>query len=631
MSLPSAADRPLDAPANPSLPLPALPVPADGALARLAPDVRDALLATAGVDACSADALLADADALGRHLWLLAEGSIALRPAGTGEPAGVLWLRPGDFLGLGALPHGDLAEWTAVGGPQGARLWRWAADDLAGPAFDHPSLVLVGDPRAWHPTQRPGGTAPGLPPTPSLLVRDLVRREPVTVDPGLPIREAARLMSRDKVSSLLLVRDGRLEGILTDRDLRNRVLARDLSPDEAVRTIATASPHAIDGRRPSAEALLLMARHNIHHLPVLDQGRVSGVLTGSDMLDPDRASPANLVRRIHACTAVDAIAEVTAEIPRLQQRLAAAGTAAHSVGYLVTALADATTVRLLQMAEARLGPPPVPYAWVAAGSQARCEQMARSDQDNGMILDDGFDAGAHGAYFEALSQEVTAGLDRCGYVFCPGDMMARNPTWRSTARSWTERFSGWIDTPEPKALMLTSVFFDMRFIHGAERLVEQVRGPLLARTRGHRLFLSHMVGNALHHRVPLNLFGALSTSRHAGHRDTLDLKHTGSVPIIDLARIYALAGGSAAVNTDERLAAAPASMEVSESGSRDLRDALAFITALRLRHQAAQARAGETPDNHVRLSELGQLERRQLKDAFTVVQELQSVLASRYR
>jgi CBS domain-containing protein len=140
-----------------------------------------------------------------------------------------------------------------------------------------------------------------------------------------------------------------------------------------------------------------------------------------------------------------------------------------------------------------------------------------------------------------------------------------------------------------------------------------------------------MVGNALHHRVPLTLFGGLATTRHGDHRDTLDLKHTGSVPIIDLARIYALAGGSAAVNTDERLAEAPASAEVTEAGSRDLRDALAFITSLRLRHQAQQVRAGEPPDNHIRLSEIGNLERRQLKDAFVVVQAMQSVLANRYR
>jgi CBS domain-containing protein len=136
------------------------------------------------------------------------------------------------------------------------------------------------------------------------------------------------------------------------------------------------------------------------------------------------------------------------------------------IGQIVTAMTDALTVRLLQLAEAQLGPPPVPYAWVAAGSQARSEQTAKSDQDNCLVLDDRYDVDRDGPYFEALARQVCSGLDACGYVFCPGEMMAMTERWRQPLQRWLERFRHWIDQPEPAALMHTCVFFDMRPVHG---------------------------------------------------------------------------------------------------------------------------------------------------------------------
>jgi CBS domain-containing protein len=140
-----------------------------------------------------------------------------------------------------------------------------------------------------------------------------------------------------------------------------------------------------------------------------------------------------------------------------------------------------------------------------------------------------------------------------------------------------------------------------------------------------------MAGNALLHRPALSMFGGLATVRHGTLRDAIDLKHSGIVPIVDLARVYALAGGHDAVNTHDRLLVAAQGKEISEQSARDLRDALEFLAALRIRHQAAQMARGEAPDNFLSLGEVSNFERSQLKDAFAVVQTLQSVLAQRYR
>lgn len=465
----------------------------------------------------------------------------------------------------------------------------------------------------------------------TMPVRDLVRRAPVTLAPTASIQQAAQLMRAQRVSSVLVVQAGQLFGLVTDRDLRNRVVAEGLDIQRPVVDITTLAPLTVQAQRPAFEALLLMARNNIHHVPVRDGDQVVGMLTATDLTEQQSTSAVYLVGQIHKQTTLDGLVAAAAKVAPMQRQLAAAHASAYSTGHIVTAVTDAITIRLLQLAEARLGPAPVPYAWVAAGSQARNEQTAKSDQDNCLVLDNAYQPAQHGAYFEALAQEVNAGLDACGYVFCPGEMMARTDKWRQTQATWADYFHRWTSVPEPMALMLTCVFFDLRLIHGQASLLDELRRQVLAKTQANRIFLAHMVGNALKHRPALSLFGGIATIRSGEHRDTVDLKHSGIVPIVDLARIYALAGGHEAVNTHDRLAVAADSQEISPSSAHSLRDALEFMARLRIDHQARQMAGGQRADNHLHLDELSHFERSQLKDAFGEVQQLQSVLAGRYR
>jgi CBS domain-containing protein len=464
----------------------------------------------------------------------------------------------------------------------------------------------------------------------TLPIRSLLRRPAVTVGPDVSIRAAAQVMQQQRVSSVLVVRDGALLGIVTDRDLRNRVLAAGRNPDTPVQAIATTDLHTIDANAYAFDALLLMARHNIHHVPVLEGGRVLGVLTSTDVQQQQSNSAVNLAGAIYRQDNIEGLVQTAARIGELQRQLAAAQTSAHTTGRLISAMTDALTARLLQLAQQQLGPPPVPYAWVAAGSQGRNEQTAKSDQDNCLVLDDRFDAQQHGPYFEALARFVCDGLNACGYIYCPGEMMAMTPTWRQPRARWLAYFLDWIERPDPKALMLTCVFFDQRFVYGEPLLLERLRAEVLRRTPAQRIFLAHMVSNALTHQPPLGWLGQIQTIRHGEHEGTVDLKHSAIVPIIDLARVYALAGGIAAVNTRERLQAAASSGEISAERTRDLLDALEFVSTLRIQHQARLMAAGQPANNYLRLEELSELERRHLKDVFGVVKDLQGVLEKRY-
>ena len=464
----------------------------------------------------------------------------------------------------------------------------------------------------------------------SLPLRSLLRRAPVTAAPQMRIQDAAVLMRDQRVSSLLLVQDGLLCGLVTDRDLRNRVLAAGLDPTRPLSDIATPAPHTLQASAPGFEALLLMARHQVHHVPVLDGTQPLGMVTATDVNEQHSTSAVFLASDIAKQTELSGLVACAARVRPLQQQLVTAGASAYNTGYIVTAITDALTTRLLQLAEADLGPPPVPCAWVAAGSQARHEQTARSDQDNCLVLDDACEPVAHGAYFEALARQVCDGLDACGYVHCPGDIMAKTERWRQPLHVWAKTMRQWVETPEPLALMHSCVFFDVRAVAGEGALLETLRQGVLQRTRGNSLFLGHMVGNALKRQPPLGLFGGLSPQRSGEHKGTLNLKHQGIAPIVDLARIYALAAGHAAVNTHDRLEHAADSGEISSGGVRDLRDALEHLSLLRLRHQSRQLAAGQAADNYLNPDELSNFERSQLKDAFGVVKGLQDVLAQRY-
>ena len=459
----------------------------------------------------------------------------------------------------------------------------------------------------------------------------LVQHKPITLPLTASVRDVARTMRNRSVSSVMLVQEGQLVGLVTDRDLRNKVVAEGLDLSRPAADIASLNPMTLDQRSPAFEALLLMTRHNIHHLPVMDGQQLVGMVTASDLMRQQSTSPVYLARDIHRQTTLEGLVGIGQQVKSLQNHLSAANTSAYNTGHIITAITDALTCRLIAMAEAELGLPPVPYVWVAAGSQGRCEQTAKSDQDNCMILDDAYEPNLHGDYFKTLARRVCDGLAACGYIHCPGEIMAMTDAWRQPLHVWRQYFQRWTETPDPKALLMSSVFFDLRAIHGQFELLQVLRQEVLSRTPNQSLFLAHVVNNALKQRPPLNLFGNISLMRGGEHAGTVDLKHQGIAPIVDLGRIYALAAGLHEVNTGDRIEQAAQLGELSEQGSRDLRDALAFVSSRRITHQTQRMEQGLEPDNFLRLEELSNFERDHLRDAFSVIQSLQDVLGQRYQ
>ncbi|WP_306046195.1 DUF294 nucleotidyltransferase-like domain-containing protein [Nioella sp. MMSF_3534] len=457
----------------------------------------------------------------------------------------------------------------------------------------------------------------------TMSLADMMTRDPRQVAPDTPILAAAQDMRDHGVSSLMITEGEALKGIVTTRDLTNKALAEGLPHDTPVSQVMTADPIALPPSALVSDVLHAMVERRITHMPVVEGGKLVGILTQTDLTRFQATSSAALIREIADAQSCAELARIVGRIPQLLVQLVGAHNAHHVVTRLITDVGDATTRRLLAMAEDKLGPPPVPYLWLACGSQGRQEQTGVSDQDNCLIIDDAMQP-EHDSYFKALAKFVSDGLDACGYFYCPGDMMATADRWRQPLSVWRGYFSKWIAKPDPEAQMLASVMFDLRPIGGDESLFSDLQADTLKRAAENSIFVAHMVSNSLKHTPPLGLFRGFATVRSGEHKNTIDLKHNGVVPIVDLGRIYALQGQLPVTNTRARLEAAIEAGKVSTTGGRDLLDAYDMIAEIRLEHQAAQIRRGEKPDNFMPPNDLSDFERSHLRDAFVVVKTMQS-------
>lgn len=542
-------------------------------------------------------------------IYLVRSGEVEVRERGGGV---VSRLGPGDVFG----ERGLLRDGRAATSATATR----ACELIVIPTAQFTALVGAHESfaRLYDRTRRHGGQDISFAP-----VTELLRRDPVSCGPLTTVAQAARLMREHRISSLGVVEDDALVGILTVRDLSSRVVADELDPTATtVDQVMTADPRTLPSTALGADLLRMMLAEGIGHLPIVDDGRLVGMVTQTDLTRYQAASADVLVRDITTAASLAQVTRATGTLPALLHRLVAANTSHEIVTRRITEVADSVTRRLLAEAEQRLGPPPVPYLWAACGSQGRREQTGVGDQDNGLVIDDAMRP-EDDAYFAELARLVSDGLHACGYVYCSGGMMATTTRWRQPVRVWREYFDRWIAHPDPKAQMLASVMFDLRPIAGDVSLFTALQHDTLRAASANQIFVAHMISNSLLHEPPLGMLRGISTIRSGAHRHHVDLKHTGVIPVVDLGRIYALRGQISSVNTRERLLAAEASGVISAAGGRDLIAAYDLIATMRLEHQARQIAAGRPPDNFLDPTDLSDFERGHLRDAFVVVRTMQ--------
>jgi CBS domain-containing protein len=300
------------------------------------------------------------------------------------------------------------------------------------------------------------------------------------------------------------------------------------------------------------------------------------------------------------------------------------------IGTAMAVIGRSFKQHLLSLAEEKFGEPPIPYCFLALGSMARDEQLLITDQDNALLFDNDYRPKEHEEYFIQLAKFVSDGLAACGYTYCSGDIMATNPQWRKTFTEWQECFADWIDNPEPQALLNSSIFFDLDGVWGETKLADTLKRFVAQHAKGNARFLASLARNALNRTPPLGFFKNFVMEPDGRHGKSINLKRRGTAPLSDVIRVHALAVGSDSQNSFERLDDIIAAGILPDGKGRELSDALEYISMVRIRHQAQDVENGQSPENTINPTHLSTFEKRNLREAFQILDKAQQFLKYRY-
>ncbi|HEY5188921.1 MAG TPA: putative nucleotidyltransferase substrate binding domain-containing protein [Solirubrobacteraceae bacterium] len=557
------------------------------------------------------------------HLWMIREGAVeivadgrVLDLLGEGEMFGHASMLSGLPPGFEARAAEDTVCYRIdaavaeglLSAPAGVR---FVARSLAEPPTD---LHWVARDPSRNRADQPVGT--------------LLRGPAVSCGPETSIREAAERMSGARAScAVIALGDGSL-GILTDRDLRTRVLAAGLPGDAPVSMAMSAPAYTCTADRSAGEVLLEMLDRGLRHLPVLSaSGQVLGVVEDMDLIAVQTRSSFSLRQRISVARSVSELATVAAELRPMVISLHDSGVHAANAMAVYSVAVDAVTRRLLQLELARGKAPDADFAWLALGSQARREALPGSDVDSAIVwFGETPEPDVRPRLLE-IAGAVVAGLQRCGLPADEHGASASEAPFVRSLSSWQGLARSWITDPsQPQALILSSTLIDSRPVWGVH-----TGNPVADTFRlGHdRPALLRLLARfALSHRPPTGFLRGIVVEHSGRHRGRLDLKRGGLLPIIDLARWAGIAAGVTSASTVERLHAAAAAGTLTAADAHSLQDAFRLITNLRVEHQVAQLRAGEEPDDYLSPGELSSLRRTQLREAFRAVSSIQRRLAS---
>ncbi|MEI5638801.1 MULTISPECIES: DUF294 nucleotidyltransferase-like domain-containing protein [unclassified Pseudoalteromonas] len=474
-------------------------------------------------------------------------------------------------------------------------------------------------------------------------VKKLILRDVVYADRNSTVQQAAQIMAKEQVSSLLIFDpdkpimedpeedDAQVVGLISDRDLRSKVVAEGLPYDTPVADIMTTDIMIVDSNAYVFEAMMIMLRDSVHHLPIVHKRKPIGMLALSDILRYESQSSLLFVRGLMEQQSVEDLASYSKHLTAIFTRMVNEDANSHMIGSAMSIIGKTFKHKLLELAEAKLGPPPIPYCFIALGSMARDEQLIVTDQDNALILDDSYHPNKHGVYFEQLAKFVCDGLANCGYKYCDGGIMASNPTWRMTYSQWQEQFNDWIEKPNPEALLNSSIFFDLEGVWGEIKWAQDLTAFISKKAQKTPGFLAAMAHNALRRTPPLGFFNGFVLEQDGQHKRSMNIKRRGTAPLSDLVRVHALAVGSRKQNSFERLEDIQEANILPKGKVQDLQAALEYIAIMRIRHQAWQLEQGEKPDNSLPPETLSEFEQRNLKEAFGVLDKAQSFLKFRYQ
>ena len=448
------------------------------------------------------------------------------------------------------------------------------------------------------------------------------------------VEDAAVMMRRKKQDAVLITRDDRdYIGIITDADLRNRVVAQRFDLSRQVFEIMSSPLITIPQTSLLFEAQLIIKDKSISHLAVTNErGEVIGIISKEDLMEVQRNTISYIVKEIQDAESVDVLKKVHERVPGLVKTLLESGAKMQNVTYMISTITDSITERLINFAIEDMGQPPAKFAFITLGSEGRREQTMTTDQDNAIIFEDvpNDQVGAVNKYFLYLGKKINEWLNKVGYDYCEGEIMAGNPQWCQPLSRWQKYFTDWINNSSPESLLGVSIFFDFRVVYGEAKYGDELRTQINKTVRKKNKFFQHLVMNVQTYKPPLNLLRPQLPDSRAGYQDFIDLK-VAIRPFIEFVRIYAVKNEMSETGTLQRLEKLLIRRIIEKNDYDEISHSYNTLMEIRFRMQLEKILSNKLPDNYAKPQELTEIEKSLLRKILAGVSDYQSRLALEFR
>ncbi len=466
----------------------------------------------------------------------------------------------------------------------------------------------------------------------SVSVSQLILRGPLAVDADLKISDVIKTMvAKDYTYALVKIDDH--YGILTERDILKKVLAKGLSTDEVkAKDIATHPVISVSPQDFLIDAMLLMAKHGIRKIAVFEGNKPLGVLEDKDIIAFESKNLVFMIKEIDKARTTEELSYIYKLVSESALEMVLNGADPERVGRYISELNDRFMKRAVYLTIQRIGQEPVvPFSIMVLGSEGRMEQSLKTDQDNALIYEDipMLDVD-HGEYFKTFSEEYIRVLLEIGFPPCPGNVMVSNPYWRRSSEGWKKEIASWIEKPKPENILSIAIFFDFRNVFGSSALVESLRDYVFDYIKKSKMFIPYLAAEAVKFKPPLGFFGGFVVEKSGEHKGEFDIKKGGVFPITQGVRALALEYGIKKTNTFDRIRELEGLGVLTKDYSKDLQESYRFLSGLRMRFQAMQIKEGKEPSNYVNPEKLSRTEKSLLKDVFKVVEKFQDLLFDKY-
>jgi CBS domain-containing protein len=440
-------------------------------------------------------------------------------------------------------------------------------------------------------------------------------------------------MQNQDTSGMIVTNKDRFVGIVTDKDLRNKVLARGLDPTR-VRIESIMSEPVITIKEDDflSEAIYKMLKNQIHRLAVIDdQNGLLGLINDTDIMRFQTDTALYFMKDLEAAANINDIRQINNKMLEYVADLFKADIKPKDIVRLISYLNDLIISKVIKLLiENEFAALPKDFAFLVLGSEGRMEQTLKTDQDNAIVYNDELSQEDVGL-IEQFSVRLIDSMVDIGFPSCPGGIMAKNAPWRRSLFDWSETVKGWVRVPTPENILNYSMFSDLRTAYGDIDLEKRLKERVINVTAKNQVFLAHMANNVLRFKPPLNFLGGFKVEKKGEYTGKLDIKMTGIFPLTEGIKILALEAGIMDGGTSDKIDKLIGKNIVPDDELYEVDASLNFFIYARLKSQIKQVSLGLEPTNYIDPLQLNEVEREKLKVGFSMVKTFQSFLAEKYK